>query len=140
MEDEPEDDIIQSSKIVGSFCDKSNQLNAHPPPSKEPSSNDNCDDKEMEDINRKNNKSSKSSNEKEKSTFKHPLVEPPFKLDVKPLTIEEEPSSERKLFVKKSTDDLESLKSVKRIHSCTTKKDTNSRTNLVTPSSTSKEE
>ena len=40
--------MIQSSKIVGTFCDQSNQLNA--PPSKEPSSNDNRDNKEMEDI------------------------------------------------------------------------------------------
>ena len=33
LEDEPEDDVIQSSKILGSFYDKSNQLNVSPPPS-----------------------------------------------------------------------------------------------------------
>ena len=35
LEDEPEDDNIQSSKIVGIICDQSNRSNVYPTPSKE---------------------------------------------------------------------------------------------------------
>ena len=57
----------------------------------------------MEDVNRKNDKSSKekhqdnrkSSNEKEKSNFEHSLVEPPSKLDIKHVLVKEDLSSEK---------------------------------------------
>ena len=45
MEDDPEDNGIQSSKIVGIICDQYHQLHACPPPSKE-SSNKNRTPKE----------------------------------------------------------------------------------------------
>ena len=90
----------------------------------------------MEDINRKNEKSS---NEKEKSTSKNPLVERPSKLDIKPVPIKEDPSSERKLFGKNSIRDLQNLKLVKRVHHSSPKKVTNARTNIITTSTTTKE-
>ena len=49
LEDDPKD-RIKSSKIVERFCDQTNQLNTSLTPSKEPLSNDNRDNKEMEDI------------------------------------------------------------------------------------------
>ena len=57
----------------------------------------------MEDVNRKNDKSSnencqdngKPSNDKEKSTFEHPLVETPSKLYGKPMLMKEEPYDQR---------------------------------------------
>ena len=50
LEDDHDKDRIQSSKIVETFCDQSNQFNSSLPPFKERSSNKNRDNKEMEDI------------------------------------------------------------------------------------------
>ena len=74
------------------------------------------------------------------NTSPSPFNEPPSKLDIKPSPLKEEPSSERKLFGKKSIHDLENLKQGKRVHPFTPTKGTNELNNLITPSSASKEE
>ena len=50
LEEDPEEDKIQSSKIVGVLCGQSHQSNASQTPSKELSSNDNLDYEEAKDI------------------------------------------------------------------------------------------
>ena len=127
LKDEPEDDNIQSYEIVGSLWNQCHRSIVPPPPSNESSSNDNRDHEEMEDINLQ-------------STFEHPLVDPHSKLEIKPVIVREDPSSERKLFGEKLVHDFENLKSNEKVQPSTPKKGTNKSTNLITPSPASKKE
>ena len=127
LEDEPNNDSIKSSEIAGRLCDQFHWSNVSLSRCEEACLNANRDNEETEDIN-------------PQSTFEHPLVEPPSKLDIKPSPVKEDLSSERKKFGGTSKRDFENLKSNQYLQPSIPNKGKNESTNLTTHSTASKEE